>query len=148
MPRALRTLIVAAVAVLGGPVCGSDSDCRARPTVVHLSYGSSLVFAGEVLEIEAFVEEQRWYRKVRFRVCEVWKGDIEESVTVYRVIDDRIRGGFEVGGNYLVFGVLSSGHTPLVVDRCYGSTRLREEDDISGWLGELGEPVTAYCEMD
>jgi hypothetical protein len=111
-----------------------DTEEDFRVSVSTSLNRADAVFSGEVTEIDRF--------KIKFKVQEVWKGDIKEEVTLVTgayidasglVVSSRCGAPFEFGKSYLVFARGSEGG--LQVERC-------------SWTGILGEAGRVVGELD
>jgi hypothetical protein len=114
------------------PALDTEEDFRAA---VSTSLNrADAVFSGEVTEMDRFT--------IKFRVQEVWKGDIKEEVTLVTgayvdvgglVVSSRCGPLFEVGKSYLVFARRPEGE--LQAERC-------------SWTGLLSDSERVVWELD
>jgi hypothetical protein len=101
---------------------------------------SRVVFSGEVLEITR--RPQSFYVEVKFRVKQLWKGDIPEEVTVVTGMGGGDCGySFEIGKDYLLYAYTSDGNK-LGTNICQRTTQLTDAATDLKVLGK-GKPSRA-----
>jgi hypothetical protein len=76
-------------------------DC-APPEAEVLFEEAGLIFSGTVIRVDPLADPSRPAINT-FEVSKVWKGDADETVQVYSVVDDCDSTSFELGKEYLVY---------------------------------------------